>query len=56
MRLAKEVLMAGEIGVIRLDFVYLENGLQSRQDQPPGLGIDMTWGLRGEGTPLTGNP
>ena len=45
MKLAKEVLMADQTGVIRLDLVYLQNGLRSRQDQPPGLGIDMTWGL-----------
>ena len=37
--------MADQTGVIRLDLVYLQNGLRSRQDQPPGLGIDMTWGL-----------
>lgn len=55
MRLAKEVLMADQTGVIRLDLVYLQNGLQSRQDQPPGLGIDMTWGLEVKIPPLTGN-
>lgn len=37
--------MADETGVIKLDLGYLENGLQSRRDQPPGLRIDMTWGL-----------
>ena len=42
-------------GMIRLDLLYLENGLQRTQDQRSELEIDMTWGLEMKIPTVTGS-
>lgn len=64
MRQAQEVLKTQETevtegqhggGRIRLDMLYLQNGLQRTQDQHSELEIDMTWGLEMKVPTMTGN-